>query len=129
MFREKRSTNMRDNIRTLCLWTILFVSFTLVVLVPTSAQQTTGRFNLSADGMTVHDNLLHVTWLADSNLPAKQKYGLPIQQSGAMTFANARKWVAAINAAGYLGHRNWTLPAAPATDPDCSVAKGPHGNS
>ena len=28
-----------------------------------------GRFVKSADGLTVHDNVLHVTWLADAELP------------------------------------------------------------
>ena len=35
----------------------------------THAQQS-GRFMPSADGLTVKDNLLHVTWAADLNLPA-----------------------------------------------------------
>ena len=50
-----------------------------------------------------------------------------------MTYPTARKWVAALNAsnrgAGYLGRKNWTLPATPTTDETCSVAQGPHGNS
>ena len=91
------------------------------------------RFVPSADGLTVHDSLLHVTWLADAYYPASRKFGLPITESGSMTFATARKWVAALNAdnrgAGYLGHNNWTLPATPKLDETCSVARGPHGNS
>src|SRR6185295_2734948 len=106
----------------------IFLVIISSALVPIHGQQT-ARFVASADGLTVHDSLLRVTWLADANFPAKQKYGLSIQQSGAMTFANARKWVNSLNAAGYLGHKNWTLPATPTTDPDCTVAKGPHGNS
>ena len=92
-----------------------------------------GRFVKSADGLTVHDNLLHVTWLADANYPATQKFGLAVKDGGAMTYQVARRWVAALNAsnggAGYLGHKNWTLPATPPTDETCSVARGPHGNS
>src|ERR1043166_2920756 len=99
-----------------------------------SARQITSeRFVPSADGLTVHDNLLHVTWLADGDFPASHKFDLPITDSGSMTYPTARKWVAALNAdnrrAGYLGHNNWTLPATPTTDEACSVAKGPHGNS
>ena len=74
------------------------------------AQPGPRRFVPSADGLTVHDTLLRVTWIADANLPATQPFGLPIQKSGAMTDATARKWVAALNAGGYLGHTNWTLP-------------------
>lgn len=91
------------------------------------------RFHPSADGVTVHDNVLHVTWLADANFPAKQKFGLPIKESGAMTYPTARKWIAALNSsdrgAGYLGRKNWTVPATPTTDETCTVARGPHGNS
>ena len=93
-----------------------------------AAKVASGRFVRSADGLTVHDALLHVTWLADGNLPASQKFGLPISEAGAMTYQVARRWVAALNAsnggAGYLGHKNWTLPATPATDETCSVARG-----
>jgi hypothetical protein len=105
---------------------------------PTSASQAgnriaAARFARSADGLTVHDALLHVTWLADASYPANQKFGLPIRDSGAMTYQVARRWVAALNAsdrgAGYLGHKDWTLPATPQTDETCSVARGPHGNS
>jgi hypothetical protein len=92
-----------------------------------------GRFVPSADGKTVHDNVLHVTWLADANYPATEKFGLPVKNGGGMTYRIARRWVTALNAsnggAGYLGHNNWTLPATPATDSSCSVAKGPNGNS
>jgi hypothetical protein len=77
----------------------------------------------------VHDDVLHVTWLADANYPAAQKFGLPVQSGGAMTYAVARRWVAALNASNYLGRNNWTLPATPATDGSCSVERGPNGNS
>ena len=92
-----------------------------------------GRFLPSPDGLTVHDNLPHVTWLADANFPATQKFGLPIRDSGSMTYPTARKWVAARQrehpGTGYLGHTNRTLPVTPTTDPKCTVARGPHGNS
>ena len=112
----------------------------LCAIVPLRAQQTTTRsqsgnptgaerFLPSADGLTVHDKLLHVTWLTDANFPAKQKFGLPIRESGAMTYSTARKWVGALNSSNYLGRKNWTLPATPTTDETCAVARGPHGNS
>ena len=99
----------------------------MAVLV--QAQQASGRFAASADGLTVHDNMLRVTWIADADLPATRAFGLPVQKSGAMTYATAKQWVAALNASGYLGHKNWTLPATPTTDSGCSVARGPNGNS
>jgi hypothetical protein len=45
-----------------------------------------------------------------------------------MNYASANAWVAAINAANYLGHSNWQLPTTPYTDPSCA-AKAPPGNS
>jgi len=116
---------------------LLFGAGLCLVVLPVAAidaqRIASGRFVPSSDGLAVHDSLLHVTWIADANLPAKQPFGLPVRQSGAMTYQIARRWVAALNAsnrgAGYLGRNNWTLPATPATDDTCSVAKGPHGNS
>ncbi len=91
--------------------------------------QQAGRFVPSADGLIIHDNVLHVTWAADLNLPASHKFGLTIHDSGAMTYAVVRRWLAALNATGYGGRRNWTLPAMPTTDTSCSVKRGPNGNS
>ncbi len=85
----------------------------------------------SDDGRTVHDSRLGVTWLADANLAATEKFGVAnINESGSMNYATAVQWVAAMNAsnsgAGYLGHNNWQLPTAPGTDKTCQIT-GPHG--
>lgn len=89
----------------------------------------------NGDGLTVHDTLLHVTWLADANLPGTSagRFGVTkIMPNGAMSYPTALQWVAALNAlnggAGYLGHNNWQLPATPTIDLTCG-AKGPNGNS
>jgi hypothetical protein len=79
----------------------------------------------SADGQTVYDPNLNVTWLADANLAGKQTFGVPnINKRGTMDYATALQWVAALNAAdqgrGYLGHNNWQLPTAPVTDRSCA---------
>ena len=78
----------------------------------------------SADGMTIHDSLLKVTWLANGNLAATQKFGISgINPSGSMDYQTALKWVAAMNAARYLGHSDWTLPTTPAVDKGCTSHK------
>lgn len=89
----------------------------------------------SSDGLTVHDTLLHVTWLADANLPGTSagRFGVTkIMPNGAMSYPTALQWLAALNAlnggAGYLGHNNWQLPATPTIDLTCG-SKGPNGNS
>jgi hypothetical protein len=79
----------------------------------------------SADGQTVYDPNLNVTWLADGNLAAKQTFGVSnINKSGSMDYATAVRWVEAMNkldhGAGYLGHNNWQLPTAPAKDQSCA---------
>jgi len=93
---------------------------------------------LSPDGATVYDTVNHVTWLADADLPAINTFGLPrcdgsgtqpcVNASGSMNYQSAVAWVAAMNAAHYLGHADWRLPTTPSTDPTCPKT-GPHGNS
>jgi hypothetical protein len=94
------------------------------------------------DGDTVYDTVNHVTWLADANLPANKKFrfGLPlcdgsdteptlcVYASGAMNYESATAWIAALDAAKYLGHSDWQLPTTPFNDPDCPE-KGPSGES
>lgn len=71
-------------------------------------------------GATVYDVAGDRTWLADANLPASQRFGVAqIHASGSMSYRTALAWVAALNAQGYLGHRDWTLPTTPAEDPAC----------
>jgi|HubBroStandDraft_1064217.scaffolds.fasta_scaffold09971_2 hypothetical protein len=87
----------------------------------------------SADGATVYDPNLKVTWIADGNLASKQTFGVSgINKSGSMDYATALRWVAAMNkadnGAGYLGHNNWQLPTAPSKDASCART-GRHGES
>jgi len=93
---------------------------------------------LSLDGTTVYDTVNNVTWLANADLAATNRFGLPvctgsgtqtcINPSGAMNYQTARAWVQAMNAANYLGHNNWQLPTTPLTDSHCAKT-GPNGAS
>ena len=79
----------------------------------------------AADGATVYDPSLNVTWLADANLAGKQAFGVSnINKSGSMDYATAVQWVAAMNnldnGVGYLGHNNWQLPTTPEKDESCA---------
>src|SRR5580692_4334162 len=66
----------------------------------------------SPDGQTVYDTARDVTWLADANLPAAQSFGVSgINPDGSMGWTTAQEWVAAMNAANYLGTNKWALPA------------------
>jgi hypothetical protein len=92
----------------------------------------------SASGMTIYDSESGVTWLADANLPATNRFGIPvctasraepcINASGSMGYKSAVAWVSAMNAAAYLGHTTWQLPTSPKTDTGCTKT-GPNGNS
>src|SRR5262245_18616642 len=85
----------------------------LAGLVTLASGYAQARFVPSRDGLTVADTELHVTWTADLNLPASQKFGLPVHDSGSMTYPTARRWVAALNASGYAGRKDWTMAAMP----------------
>ena len=99
-----------------------------------------GALTISADGLTVDDPANGITWLADANLAAGNRFGLPvctgtasspqpcINPSGSMNYPSAAAWVAAMNAANYLGHSDWQLPTNPPHDDGCG-RKGPNGNS
>ncbi len=102
--------------------------------------QAGATLTLSADGLTVYDSVNNVTWLADFDSPTSNRFGLPIcsgssvdsktcvNPSGSMTYQAAAAWVAAMNAANYLGHSNWQLPTAPLVDNGCGFV-GPQNNS
>ena len=95
---------------------------------------------LSPDGLTVYDAANSVTWLANANLPAINRFGLPVcgssaidtktcvNPSGSMSYQAAAAWVQAMNAANYLGHNNWQIPTTPLADSACSFI-GPQNNA
>lgn len=50
-------------------------------------------------------------WLKDANLAASETFGVSgIHSQGYMTWYTAIEWIAAMNAANYLGHNDWRLP-------------------
>ena len=81
-------------------------------------------------GAAVYDTVLNVTWIANANLAATNTFGLAtgvdlgtipgvntyggsyIYTDGTMTWGGAQKWVAAMDAANYLGHSDWALPTS-----------------
>jgi hypothetical protein len=92
---------------------------------PAAALPENAPLQSAADGQTVFDPNLKVTWLTDGNLAATQTFGVSsINRSGSMNYATALQWVAAMNqfdrGAGYLGHNNWQLPTAPTKDETCA---------
>jgi hypothetical protein len=62
-------------------------------------------------GGLIYDTVLNITWLQDANLSAKESFGVSgISSDGRMNRYEANEWIAAMNAADYLGYDNWRLP-------------------
>ncbi len=95
-----------------------------------------GALIVSRDGSIVYDSVNNVSWLANSNFAATNRFGIPlctgpgtqtcINASGSMRYGAAAAWVQAMNAANYAGHNNWQLPTTPAHDSGCGRT-GPTG--
>lgn len=62
-------------------------------------------------GVAVYDTDINVTWLADANLAASRTFGVQ-EVGGIMDQGTAREWIAAMNAADYLGVSDWRGPGA-----------------
>jgi uncharacterized protein (TIGR03437 family) len=95
---------------------------------------------LSPDGISVYDTVNNISWLADFNLAATNRFGLPlcattsstvpcVNPSGSMNWVGATAWIAAMNAANYLGHTDWQLPTTPLMETGSCSAVGPQHNS
>ena len=62
-------------------------------------------------GQAYYDTGLDVTWVANANLAATNAFGVSgIQSDGSMNWSTAQSWIAAMNAANYLGANDWRLP-------------------
>lgn len=120
------------NLRVICRG----VALAACALLPLEAGTT---LVLSSDGATVYDTANSISWLADFNLAASNRFGLPIctttsstvpcvNPSGSMNWVGVVAWVAAMNAANYLGHSNWQIPTTPLVDEGCG-AVGPQKDS
>jgi hypothetical protein len=80
-------------------------------IVPLHPPTVKPTLSLNPDGQTIHDAALNINWLANANLAATQTFGVKsIHADGSMTYKTAVAWIAAMNAADYLGHDNWRLP-------------------
>jgi hypothetical protein len=136
---------MEETMRHHCAIGILLAALTFFGSAQLSAQNSApGDWQklLIPEGDTVYDVVNNVTWLADANLPSDihVRFGLPLcdgsetgttlcmYASGAMNYESATAWIAALNAANYLGHSNWQLPTTPFHDHECPE-KGPSGES
>jgi hypothetical protein len=59
----------------------------------------------------LYDNVTNLVWLQDANLAKSNTFGVSgIDSNGYMNWSTANSWIAAMNAANYLGHNDWMLP-------------------
>lgn len=59
----------------------------------------------------LYDNVTGVVWQQNANLAATNTFGVSgIRIKGVMAWNTANSWIAAMNAADYLGHNDWMLP-------------------
>ena len=75
-------------------------------------------------GQAVYDTDRDITWLADANLAASQDFGIMVGSGIPGRFNDwdeAISWVAAMNAASYLGVSTWRLPSVQQPDPTCDL--------
>jgi hypothetical protein len=91
--------------------------FAVIVLSVGLLFATTANASLvsALGGQVVNDTDLNITWLANANLAATNKFGVSgIAADGRMTWNTANAWIAAMNASnngvGYLDHNDWRLP-------------------
>ena len=78
----------------------------------------------------IYDDVLEIAWLQNANLAATQTFGVSgIGTDGSMNWDTAQDWIAAMNAANYLGYSDWRLPTT-VDGPYVSGYSGPDsGNS
>jgi Protein of unknown function (DUF1566) len=92
-----------------------------VILCRVSAARADAALVASRDGLTVYDTVNNVSWLANANLPATQRFGVSgINPDGSMSWDTAQAWITAMNAANYLGSSHWRLPTTQLPDASCS---------
>jgi subtilisin family serine protease len=82
---------------------------------PCSPPPSNGTLLSRLNGQAVYDPDRNITWLANANLAASNTFGVSgvrIQYGGIMSWSTAQNWIAAMNAANYLGYSDWRLPTS-----------------
>lgn len=99
----------------------VLVALVVSLTAATSHAALLGRLPMTPgddDYQAYYDTVLNVTWLTDANLATTNTFGLPrpsigtggVYPDGSMNWDIVRTWIAAMNAANYLGVNNWRLP-------------------
>jgi hypothetical protein len=96
-----------------------------------------GKMQPSADGQTVYDPKMDVTWLADADFAKTETFDaqcvnpddgtLCINPDGSMTRTTAQNWIDGMNAVAYLGQTDWQLPPDPGACGEFACTDTPMG--
>jgi len=83
------------------------ISLVLALVLISSAQATL----IDRGNGLIYDNVLNIMWQQDASLFLTNTFGVSGITAGGMNFPTANAWLAAMNAADYLGFNNWRLPS------------------
>ena len=87
------------------------ISTTLALVAAAAASLNAHATLIDRGSGLIYDDVLNITWLQDANLAASNTFGVSgIGADGSMTWDTANDWIAAMNAADYLGYSDWRLP-------------------
>jgi hypothetical protein len=84
---------------------------TLALLAALSLSGAAQADLIDRGGGLIYDDVLNVTWLKNANLAATNTFGIVDINAVTRNWYTATQWIEAMNAANYLGHSNWRMPA------------------
>jgi len=90
--------------------TRLLQKLSLIAASLLAANMAQAALHDQGNGM-IYDDVLNITWQQNANLAASNTFGVSgINADGTMSWNTAQSWIAAMNAANYLGYHDWRLP-------------------
>jgi len=96
----------------------LMAAVLAVALIPAAHADS---ISVEDGGQVLYDATTNLSWITNMDLAASDTFGVSgIAPDGSMTWGTAEGWIAAMNAADYLGFSDWRLPTTLEPDPTCS---------
>jgi len=84
-----------------------------ILLGSTGQANATDTLISELGGQVVYDATTNLSWIADANLATTNTFGVSgINSDGTMNWSTAQNWIAAMDAANYLGYSDWRLPTS-----------------
>ena len=83
-----------------------------VGLLSANMANATDTMTSALGGQVVYDATTNLSWIANANLAATDSFVSGIASNGSMNWYTAKSWIAAMDAANYLGYSDWSLPTS-----------------